>query len=65
MANPKNRSTIIRTDKEFANMIKQIQAKKLAQQKRFVKSSRITKAILNQYKKYPQLFEELEGADLI
>lgn len=64
MAKPRV-TEVLRAHKEFANMIKNIQAKKLQQQKRFVHSSRVTLAIVNQYRKYPSLFDELEGADLL
>jgi len=60
----KKRTTTMRSDPLFADFIKGIQAKKLVDEKRFVKSSRITKAIFNQYQKYPNLLKELEGADL-
>ena len=61
----KGNSVIIRSDKDFANMIKSLQAVKLQKNKRFVKTSRITKAIMNQYRRHPQLYAELEMADLL
>ena len=61
----KGNSVIIRSDKDFANMIKSLQAVKLQKNKRFVKTSRITKAIMNQYRRHPQLYMELEAADLL
>lgn len=60
----KNRTYPVRSDVAFRNFIKEIQAKKFAQTKRFVTSARITRAILNQYKKYPGIAEDLYGADL-
>ena len=60
----KRRTEVVRTDPKFKEMIKDIQAKKFMQDKRMVKSSRITLAICNQYNKYPELMRELEKADL-
>ena len=56
---------VTRAHQDFTDLIKNIQAKKFIQQKKLVKSSRITLAIANQYKKYPLLWEELQGADLL
>jgi len=61
--NNKNISTPMRTDKEFQRIIKQVMAKNLMRGK-FPKTPRITRAIANQYKKYPNLLKELEEADL-
>jgi hypothetical protein len=59
---PKTR--VVRTHPNFEKLIKDIQVKKFQQQKKMVKSSRITLAIFNQYKKYPELLEELRRAEL-
>lgn len=61
--NKKNRSIPIRANPEFEKMIKQIMAKNLMRGKN-IKTSRVTLAILRQYKKYPELLKELEEAEL-
>jgi len=61
----KKRTEVVRTDSRFRELIQSIQAKKFVQDKKLVKSSRITLAMVNQYKKYPELMRELEKADLI
>jgi len=61
----KKRTEVVRTDSRFRELIQSIQAKKFIQDKKLVKSSRITLAMVNQYKKYPELMRELEKADLI
>jgi len=58
------RTEVVRTDPGFRELIQSIQAKKFIQDKKLVKSSRITLAMVNQYKKYPELMRELEKADL-
>jgi len=58
------RTQPVRAHPSFSNMIKSLQAKKFQQQKRFIRSSRITLAIFNQYNKYPDLIKELEESDL-
>ena len=58
------RTEVLRTDPQFKDMVKNIQAKKFLTEKRLVKSSRITLAMFNQYSKYPELMRELEKADL-
>jgi len=60
----KYKTEVLRTDPQFKEMIRKIQEKKFVQDKRLVKSSRITLAILNQYKKYPDLYTELMRVDL-
>jgi len=61
----KNKKTQpVRSHPSFVAMVKTLQAKKLLQEKRFVKSSRITLAMFNQYNKYPYLMKELEDAAL-
>ena len=61
----KKRTEVVRTDSRFRELIQSIQAKKFVQDKKLIKSSRITLAMVNQYKKYPELMRELEKADLI
>ena len=61
--NNKNLSTPMRTDKEFQKIIKQVMAKNLMRGN-FPKTPRITRAISNQYRKYPWLLKELEDAEL-
>ena len=60
----KKNSVPMRTDPEFRRIINQVMAKKLMEQNRKVKIPRITKAIANQYKKYPELMRELMDAEL-
>jgi len=45
------RTEVVRTDSRFRELIQNIQAKKFVQDKKLVKSSRITLAMVNQYKK--------------
>lgn len=56
-------STPVRTDPEFRTMLNKVKAQNLLRNK-IVKSRRITKAITNQYKKYPDLLKELMEANL-
>jgi len=65
MANVNRKRTVpTRTDPRFADLIKEVQAKNLKEKKKFVKSARVTKAMYNQYMKYPELMKELLGANL-
>jgi len=60
----KNISEVLRTHKDFKKFVRELQAKKLQTEGKLIRSSRITLAMLNQYKKYPLLKKELEKADL-
>lgn len=60
----KRKTGILRVNMDFSDLIKEIKFKKQSEQKREIKSSRITQAMFNQYKKYPNLLKELERADL-
>ena len=59
----KTNTRIMRTDPELQKIINQVMANNL-RRNNLVKTPRITKAIANQYKKYPDLMKELMDADL-
>ena len=64
MANMNRKRTKgVRSPEEWSNILKEIQSKKLKEQKRFVSTARIMEGVMNQYKKYPKLLKELEGAE--
>lgn len=58
-----NRTFPLRSVKEFQEIIRRVRLKNM-QRGKDIPTSRITQAIARQYKKYPQLLKELEGADL-
>lgn len=61
MANMKlKRSEVCRVDADFKKFIQDLGRFKSNQEKVDIKPSRITKAIFNQYNKYPNLIEEIK-----
>ena len=60
----KARTDILRTDPEFKKLVLELSRFKTNQEKEEVKSSRITQAMLNQYRKYPNLLEEIKLSKL-
>ncbi len=60
----KNRTEVMRVDPNLKKFIEDMQMKKLMKDKKLTKTSRITRAIFNQYQKYPDLIKELEKAEL-
>jgi len=58
----KKRTVPLRSPPEMEVFIKDIQAKKFVEQKRFIPTSRILMGMLNQYKKNPNLVNELYKA---
>ena len=67
MANMKlfpKRTEVMRTDPEFKKFVQDLSRFKSNQEKTDIKCPRITKAILNQYNKYPELLEEIKKFNL-
>lgn len=62
MANKK--TDLMRADIEFKKFVKDLSIFKSNQEKTHIFNPRITKAILNQYKKYPNLIEEIKMSKL-
>lgn len=56
----KKRTEVIRADPDFKKFVQDLSRFKSAQEKTDIKCSRITKAIFNQYNKYPELLEEIK-----
>ena len=65
MANSnKKRTEILRVDPEFKKWIEETSRFKTFQEKEKITPSRITKAMFNQWKKYPELQNELKQSKL-
>jgi len=60
----KKRTVTCRVDPEFKKFIDDLSRFKANQEKEEIKPSRITQAIFNQYKKYPNLLEEMKISKL-
>ena len=58
--NQKKRTEVLRTDPDFKKFVQDLSRFKSQQEKKDIKCSRITKAIFNQYNKYPELLEEIK-----
>jgi len=56
----RKRTEVLRADPEFKKLVQDLSRFKSNQEKKDVKCSRITKAMLNQYNKYPELLEEIK-----
>lgn len=56
----KKRTDIIRTDPDFKKWVEDLSRQKSVQEKDKITPSRITKAIFNQYQKYPDLLTEIK-----
>ena len=54
------RSVVMRADADFKKFVQELSRMKSAQENKDIKSSRITKAIFNQYNKYPELLNEIK-----
>jgi len=50
----------MRADADFKKFVQELSRMKSAQENKDIKSSRITKAIFNQYNKYPELLNEIK-----
>ena len=65
MANMKRKRTeVIRADPDFKKFVEELGRMKSAQEHEDIKPSRITKAIFNQYSKYPDLIREIKVSRL-
>jgi len=61
MANMRlKRSEVLRTDADFKKFVQDLSRFKSAQENKDIRPSRITKAIYNQYNKYPELLKEIK-----
>jgi len=60
----RKRTEVIRADPEFKKFVQDLCRFKSLQEKDDIKSSRITKAIFNQYNKYPDLIKEIKFSKL-
>ena len=58
------RSEVLRTDPEFKKWVQDLSRFKSNQEKCDIKPTRITKAIFNQYNKYPNLLDEIKFSKL-
>ena len=58
------RSEVLRTDAEFKKFVQDLSRFKSNQEKIDIKASRITKAMFNQYQKYPELVKEIKSRKL-
>ena len=60
----KKNTVTIRADAEFKQLIEKTIVLNRKRTGRDIKAPRVTKAMLNQYKKYPHLLKELLSSDL-
>jgi len=60
----RTRSEVLRTDAQFKKFVQDLSRMKSAQENCDIKPSRITKAMFNQYNKYPNLLEEIKISKL-
>ena len=60
----KKRTEVLRTDPEFKRLVQELSRTKSAQEQIDIKSARITKAMFNQYNKYPELITEIKKSKL-
>jgi len=60
----KERTEVLRVDGLFKKFVKELSFEKTGKLKRSIPPSRITKAMLNQYLKYPELKKEIEKSNL-
>ena len=54
------KSEVLRIDADFKKFVQELSRFKSHQEKVDIKPTRITKAIFNQYNKYPELIEEIK-----
>jgi hypothetical protein len=65
MANMRRRRTeTVRSDPDFKKLVNDLKRFKSDQEKEDITNSRITKAMYNQYMKYPNLLEEIKKSRL-
>ena len=60
----KKRTEILRSDPEFKKFVDELSRVKSFEEKDRIAPSRITQAMLNQYKKYPELLREIRKTKL-
>ena len=60
----RKKSVSLRTDPEFKKLVLELSRLKSAQENDEIKATRITQAMLNQYKKYPDLLKEIKESKL-
>lgn len=60
----RKRTEVLRADPEFKKFVQELCRMKSAQEHTDIKPSRITRAMFNQYNKYPQLLEEIKRTTL-
>lgn len=60
----KKRTEALRTDPDFKKFVTELSRLKSYQEKEAITPSRITQAMYNQYKKYPNLLEEIKLSKL-
>lgn len=60
----KKRTQVLRSDPEFKKFVEDISRFKANQEKEMITPARITKAMFNQYQKYPKLLEEMKTTKL-
>ena len=60
----KKRTGVLRTDPDFKKFVEEMSRYKSAQENDNIKPARITEAMYNQFKKYPQLINELKSSKL-
>jgi len=58
------KSELTRVDPEFKKFLGDLSRFKSEQEREDIRNSRITKAILNQYNKYPELLREIKKSKL-
>ena len=56
----RKRTEVLRTDPDFKKLVQELSRSKSVQENMDIKPSRITKAIYNQYNKYPELINEIK-----
>jgi len=56
----KKRSVVMRVPPEFKKFVQELSRFKSAQENKDIKPTRITKAMFNQYNKYPELLNEIK-----
>jgi len=60
----KKNNELIRADPEFKKFVNDLRRFKSSQEKKDISTARITRAMFNQYKKYPDLIDEIKISKL-
>ena len=60
----RKKTEVLRTDPDFKKFVNDLKRFKSQQEREDINSSRITQAIFNQYKKYPNLLDEIKKSKL-